>query len=400
MVFSSRRSRNRHSANPNPKLHMARPHPISHRYPTTGPIIGDDRPSMAGMFLADIEKVKRSSSVSNDEMPNTSTTPNSNNNNIKRSKSSTLNINDDLVIGDDEDDEINNEEDDNESNMSSIVDNHEIMSQLDYPEDLSNNSEIKNRIEQEYNNGDNEDWMQQQQDFSYLNTSKNQSSSNKRKSAHPMRIQSTAKDQPQVNNDGNKRKEFEIESDDQQNIKRTKYESNEQNNEDEPLNFSVSKQSPATQTNQILNLNLPTQQQQKQQIFKCLIKGCNSVFSSKSSRDRHSLNTNLHKKLLSIDFDGHSNNNKFQMIQNQNYENEQIDENNLYNEDEVDGEENTNNADVDETKTNDIINNSIENSNYSDYDQNPNYCDDDDNDQEENLTAFCSNNNKIEIKNS
>ena len=215
-----------------------------------------------------------------------------------------------------------------------------------------------------------------------------------------MRIQSTAKDQPQVNNDGNKRKEFEIESDDQQNIKRTKYESNEQNNEDEPLNFSVSKQSPATQTNQILNLNLPTQQQQKQQIFKCLIKGCNSVFSSKSSRDRHSLNTNLHKKLLSIDFDGHSNNNKFQMIQNQNYENEQIDENNLYNEDEVDGEENTNNADVDETKTNDIINNSIENSNYSDYDQNPNYCDDDDNDQEENLTAFCSNNNKIEIKNS
>jgi hypothetical protein len=412
MVFSSRRSRNRHSANPNPKLHMARPHPISHRYPTTGPIIGDDRPSMAGMFLADIEKVKRSNSVSNDEMPNN--TPNTN----KRSKSlnknnSTLNINDDLVIGDDDDDddEINNNDEDDdinnnnneegESNMSSI-DNHEIASQIDYPEDLSNNSENKNRIEQEYN-GDNEEWIQQ--DYSYLNNLKTQiptSSSSKRKSAHPMRIQSTNKDPQAGNNDGNKRKEFEIESDDQQNKKRAKYESNEQNIDDEPLNFSVSKQSPAPQ-NQILNLNLPTQQ--KQQIFKCLIKGCNSVFSSKSSRDRHSLNTNLHKKLLSIDFDNHNNNNnsKFQMIQNQNYENELIDENNLYNqEDDVDRDDN-NADDVDETKTNDIINNSIENSNYSDFDQNPNYCDDDDNNNnndQETLTAFCSNNSKIEIKNS
>ena len=56
MVFSSRRSRNRHSANPNPKLHMTRPHPVSHRYQNTGPIISDDQPSMAGMILAEVEK--------------------------------------------------------------------------------------------------------------------------------------------------------------------------------------------------------------------------------------------------------------------------------------------------------------------------------------------------------
>ncbi|RNA43810.1 zinc finger basonuclin-2-like [Brachionus plicatilis] len=56
MVFSSRRSRNRHSANPNPKLHMARPHPVSHRYQNTGPIISDDQPSMASVILAEVEK--------------------------------------------------------------------------------------------------------------------------------------------------------------------------------------------------------------------------------------------------------------------------------------------------------------------------------------------------------
>ena len=56
MVFSSRRSRNRHSANPNPKLHMARPHPVSHRYQNTGPIISEDQPSMAGVILAEVEK--------------------------------------------------------------------------------------------------------------------------------------------------------------------------------------------------------------------------------------------------------------------------------------------------------------------------------------------------------
>ena len=56
MVFSSRRSRNRHSANPNPKLHMARPHPVSHRYQNTGPIISDEQPSLAGAILAEVEK--------------------------------------------------------------------------------------------------------------------------------------------------------------------------------------------------------------------------------------------------------------------------------------------------------------------------------------------------------
>ena len=73
MVFSSRRSRNRHSANPNPKLHMARPHPVSHRYQNTGPIISDEQPSMAGVLLAEVEtKVKSSSSPSNFDMSDSS----------------------------------------------------------------------------------------------------------------------------------------------------------------------------------------------------------------------------------------------------------------------------------------------------------------------------------------
>lgn len=67
MVFSSRRSRNRHSANPNPKLHMARPHPVSHRYQKTGPIISEDQPSMAGIILAEVEKTV--SSNGNNSLP-------------------------------------------------------------------------------------------------------------------------------------------------------------------------------------------------------------------------------------------------------------------------------------------------------------------------------------------
>ena len=479
MVFSSRRSRNRHSANPNPKLHMARPHPISHRYPTTGPIIGDDRPSMAGMFLADIEKVKRSNSVSNDDVSN-SNTPNMSGGKRRKSDLKTRDekslINGDLIIGDDEDDDDDMDDDDDlddddvdemhhlnqnnnndESNMSSNDNNNEIISQIDYPEDLSNNNEInKNRIEPEFN-ADNEEWstigrkqqeyLQNEKNLYLSKTSSLSSSSNKRKSAHPMRIQSTNKDEivqqqhdSNTNNDGNKRKEIEIESDAEQHNskKRVKYntvESNEQQqsspnevvNEDEPLNFSLSKQLPSTITvptsipsAQILNLNPPTQQ--KQQIFKCLINGCNSVFSSKSSRDRHSLNSNLHKKLLSFDSDNQNNNNsvKFQMIRNQTYENEQIDENNLYNEDDINDDQNTNKNDDDAdniegtklTTSNDIINNSIENSNYSDYEnQNDEEENDDDDDDDNNdlnnknhesmATTFCSNNSsKIEIKNS
>ena len=246
-------------------------------------------------------------------------------------------------------------------------------------------------------------------------------SSNKRKSAHPMRIQSTNPDekaqQDSNNNNNNKRKEIEHDEtqlDEHENKKRVKYIETSQpqspasstthysdspvttGNQEEPINFSVNKhQLP------ILNLNPPSQQ--KQQIFQCLIKGCNSVFSSKSSRDRHSLNTNLHKKLLSIDFDNHNNNNsnKFRIIpSNKNYENE-IDENNLYEEDDVDeNDEQKSIAAASLQITTDIVNNSIENSNYSDD------CDNDD-DEEINLsiknqeTAFCSNNsnNKIEIKN-
>lgn len=73
MVFSSRRSRNRHSANPNPKLHMARPHPVSHRYQNTGPIISDDQPSLAGVILAEVEKTVHVTSTF-DSSTSTSTT--------------------------------------------------------------------------------------------------------------------------------------------------------------------------------------------------------------------------------------------------------------------------------------------------------------------------------------
>ncbi|CAF4469109.1 unnamed protein product, partial [Didymodactylos carnosus] len=59
MMFSSRRSRNRHSANPNPKLHMPRPNAISHRYQSTGPIISDGQQSQAGIYLAQAERIKR-----------------------------------------------------------------------------------------------------------------------------------------------------------------------------------------------------------------------------------------------------------------------------------------------------------------------------------------------------
>ncbi|CAF1038994.1 unnamed protein product, partial [Didymodactylos carnosus] len=59
MMFSSRRSRNRHSANPNPKLHMPRPNAISHRYQTTGPIISDGQQSQAGIYLAQAERTNR-----------------------------------------------------------------------------------------------------------------------------------------------------------------------------------------------------------------------------------------------------------------------------------------------------------------------------------------------------
>ena len=69
MVFSSRRSRNRHSANPNPKLHMARPHPVSHRYQKTGPIISEEQPSMAGIILAEVEKTVSISGGGSGSMP-------------------------------------------------------------------------------------------------------------------------------------------------------------------------------------------------------------------------------------------------------------------------------------------------------------------------------------------
>lgn len=54
MMFSSRRSRNRHSANPNPKLHLPRPNAMSHRYHSTGPVISDGQhASQMNLFLDD-----------------------------------------------------------------------------------------------------------------------------------------------------------------------------------------------------------------------------------------------------------------------------------------------------------------------------------------------------------
>ena len=105
MVFSSRRSRNRHSANPNPKLHMARPHPVSHRYQNTGPIISDDQPSMAGVILAEVEK-----SVNG------------------------------TIEDENEENEIDDEEDDN-------VNNNEINDHLDDVDEIDNNKLVEENYE-------------------------------------------------------------------------------------------------------------------------------------------------------------------------------------------------------------------------------------------------------------
>lgn len=65
MMFSSRRSRNRHSANPNPKLHLPRPNAMSHRYHTTGPIVSDGQhQSQMNLYIDDEEDDNMSSNIS------------------------------------------------------------------------------------------------------------------------------------------------------------------------------------------------------------------------------------------------------------------------------------------------------------------------------------------------
>ncbi|CAF3411418.1 unnamed protein product [Rotaria socialis] len=65
MMFSSRRSRNRHSANPNPKLHLPRPNAMSHRYHTTGPIISDGKhQSQVNLYMDDDDDDNISSNIS------------------------------------------------------------------------------------------------------------------------------------------------------------------------------------------------------------------------------------------------------------------------------------------------------------------------------------------------
>jgi len=48
---------------------MARPHPVSHRYQNTGPIISDETPSMAGVILAEVEKSVNGTELGEDEDP-------------------------------------------------------------------------------------------------------------------------------------------------------------------------------------------------------------------------------------------------------------------------------------------------------------------------------------------
>jgi hypothetical protein len=125
MVFSSRRSRNCHSANLNTKLHIARPHPISHRFAKAGPIIGTNRQSMANIILTDIEKVNRVGSFSNDEVGIIR------NSSVSRTSSCKITQNEDNFNGLD----VNND------TTFSFVHNQEILSQIDYSED----EEISNK---------------------------------------------------------------------------------------------------------------------------------------------------------------------------------------------------------------------------------------------------------------
>lgn len=314
MVFSSRRSRNRHSANPNPKLHMARPHPVSHRYQNTGPIISDDQPSMAGVILAEVEKSvtglvggdedeigldvgeddahdeldgnEEDSSSGYNPKPKAKTGAKKaklSNGAKKQAKEAAQKI---------DQAEHNAEMDDFEENIDMNEDEleHNVSHEVDEDEELVDFSNSSSAL------------TEQQQ----LSANKLSASSSKRKSAHPMRIAASTEPnktvanavQPQLKRkspDTSELEEFES-------VKKFK---------SMPISLSSSASLSPTSTSTCLSnrsspTNISTNKQAKakqdaqNEQFKCFIVGCNSVFSSKNARDCHSSNINLHAKLLSL----------------------------------------------------------------------------------------------------
>jgi hypothetical protein len=125
MVFSSRRSRNRHSANPNPKLHMARPHPVSHRYQKTGPIISEEQPSMAGVILAEVEKTVGAIQAHSDLIVNVNSnhSNNTNNNSLNNTQQNLDDVNyDDEDGGEDYQVDMGNFEEEEEEDHDDLED--------------------------------------------------------------------------------------------------------------------------------------------------------------------------------------------------------------------------------------------------------------------------------------
>ncbi len=266
MVFSSRRSRNRHSANPNPKLHMARPHPISHRYPTTGPIISEERPSMAGVFLADVDKLDGSS---------------------KADGCSIADEEEDHLDGHHHDADMDGEDDDLEdgddaSNMSSFGNNNA----------LNNDDNIKDEYCDDVDSSVDMNQNAESSQAHLLNLLKTAVSSNKRKSSHPMRIAALNTSKKPETTAADIDQEHENDSDNQVPVtKRSKHSSSAASsqytstqssrsatpNNEEPLNFSLNKLTEPS------NIYMYEPSQVREQAFKSLFTSTKNLRTNKTS---------------------------------------------------------------------------------------------------------------------
>ena len=307
MVFSSRRSRNRHSANPNPKLHMARPHPVSHRYQNTGPIISDDQPSMAGVILAEVEKSvtgltggdedelalddeahggheeDSSSGLYDPPKPKAKTGPKKPKSSKKQAKEA--HQSEHATEMDDFEENMDMNEDELEQSVSREADEEEELVEF----------------------GSSSSALSEQQQLSANKLSAQ--SSSKRKSAHPMRIaasmeptnktvESGAQVQPQLKRkspDSSELEEFES-------VKKFKSMPSSlcSSASLSPTSNSTCLSNRSSPTNISANKQAKGKQEAQSEQFKCFIVGCDSVFGSKNARDCHSSNINLHAKLLSL----------------------------------------------------------------------------------------------------
>ena len=409
MVFSSRRSRNRHSANPNPKLHMARPHPVSHRYQNTGPIISEDQPSMAGVILAEVEK-SVNGTVEDEENDNEDELDVTDHNEDDR----VINRND--FNGDQDDD--GDDDDNDEATTCNIqikrelptdhVDtiengvfmkakklkkNHEKIQKKTLT-NLVENSENMNQENDENLDHDENEADQSNDDldnpYEHQNLMKLNASQSKRKSAHPMRIMSMigttvankiAQDdvsESLVSLTQSLKRKYDTESsngghhiEDGENSThnpRTNGNLNLKNVKkfksnslliptSTSLSSSISPTSTST-TSSNRSLSSPTHTTKTSPLneFKCFIVGCNEVFNSKEMRDSHSSKISMHEKLLNILPD---------------YNNSQDDDENEHDENEEEDEEERNSEQQQLNRSENHDENSLANSNY-DYDNTTN----------------------------